>query len=138
LIAATVSFVAPVENDSSRITASIVPGAIAQVTSGMSSCARTMVRSRLEPSASWRPSVTDVPAGPRTLATTWSIVSPATEAPSTRTMDSPARSPAFSAGLPGMTRTTVATLFCMSSTAPTPTNVPDSDWSRAATSSAVR
>ena len=132
------SFVAPVENDSSRITASFVPGAIAQLTSGMSSSARTMVRSRLEPSGSWRPSVTDVPAGPRTVVTIWSSVSPATEAPSTRTMDSPARSPAFSAGLPGMIRTTVATLFSMLSTAPTPTNVPDSDWLRAATSAAVR
>ena len=120
------------------MTASWLPGASAQLTSGRSICARMIVRVRSEPSSSWRSSVTGVPTGPRTLTTTCSMARPATGVPSTLRITSPDFSPAFSAGLLGRTRTTVVALLRMSSTAPTPTNVPARDASRAATSCGVR
>ena len=137
-IAPTRAFAAPVENDSSRMTASLLPGASDQLTSGRVSFARTIVKFRSDPSRSWRTSVTGVPSGPRTFTTICSTVWPATAFPSTRRITSSARRPAFSAGLSGMTRTTVAALLRRSSTAPMPTNVPESDALRAATSCEVR
>ena len=66
LIAPSTAFVAPVENCSSRIIATSVPGTIAQVTSGRSNWRRVIVTSK----SAWpsRPmvSVTASPSGPRT------------------------------------------------------------------------
>jgi len=71
-------------------------------------------------------------------ATTSSTVRPDTPTPSTVTISSPALMPAPSAGLSWSTRVTSIRPFCSSSTAPTPTKVPDKDSSRALTSSGVR
>jgi hypothetical protein len=68
----------------------------------------------------YMPSLTAVPLLPRSLATTWSRVMPATGAPSTDTMMSPGWMPASAAGLPLNTWLVVMKPFCTSSAIPRP------------------
>ena len=133
-----VAFPAPAEKDSSRSTASFVPGTKAQDARGRSSFSRVMVSVRVVPSGARSSSATSVPSIPRTFETTSSMARPATLAPSTVTISSPAFNPARSAGLSRRTLTILTAPSCWSSTAPTPTKVPESESSRAATSSGVR
>ncbi len=139
LMAASTPSVAPVANWSSRMNATLRPGTIAQLTSGRSNCLRVMATSNGLPSPRWIDSVTGSPSGPRTRDTTSSMVSPSVVLPSTATIRSPRRSPASSAGVPGMIERMIGPLDSSSSSwTPMPTNVPDSDWSTAFASSAVR
>ena len=119
--------------------ATLRPGTIAQLTSGRSNCLRTILTSNGSPLPRWMVRVTASPSGPRTRDTTSSIDWPVVDVPSTLTILSPRLRPASSAGVPGMIERMIGPFVSSeSSWTPMPTNVPDSDWSTAFASSAVR
>ena len=67
------------------------------------------MRTKFEPA--WCMIVTGVPSGPRTLSATSEVVRLATSSPFTFMILSPLRTPAFSAGVPGMTSITSIGVF---------------------------
>ena len=111
------------------------------MTSGRSNWRRVIVTSKSAVPSRPIVSVTGSPSGPRTRDTTSSTVWPSVVQPSTEMIRSPRWRSDSSAGVLGMIELTIGGPPSSCSVliwTPMPTNVPDSDWSAARASSAVR
>ncbi len=113
-------------NCSRRTSATCEPGSIAQVTLGTLIGARVTVTSRLVVAPGSRTlTVTLDPDGPRSALASASKESAVTSFPSTARMRSPARSPAFCAGLPSNTETIAGPAVLMEISTPIPWYCPE-------------
>ncbi len=113
-------------NCSSRTSATCEPGSIAQVTLGTTIGSRVTVTSRLEvaPGSSTVTCTVD-PAGPRSLLASVSNETVVTSWPFTSRIRSPARSPAFCAGLPSKTATMAGPAALIEISTPIPWYCPE-------------